>query len=131
MTFGIWFACQILTPHFGGRDHLVSAVQRQGKRKKDGSTPTIFLSWKDIEKKLQYQKRNLDMEKSIVTRKKLSRKALGTKAPWVNDDALQPGGALSRQLNHDKPQCPKPVTVSGVAFKLCRWDIRENIIAQV
>ena len=29
---------------FCGRDHLVSAVQRQGTRKKDGSTPTTNVS---------------------------------------------------------------------------------------
>ena len=92
------------TTNCGGRYHLVSAVQRLGIRKKDGSTPTTNVSaWIEIGKKWQDRKRNLDMEKSIVTRNIASKKALGTKAPRVNDDALQPGGALGRRLNHDKP----------------------------
>ena len=36
----------------------------------------------------------------------------------VNDDALQPGGALARQPNHDKPHYPKPLTGSGVSCQL-------------
>ena len=47
----------------------------------------------------------------------------------VNDDALQLGGALVRQLNHDKPHWTNPVTSSGVACQLCIWDGGENIIA--
>ena len=58
------------------------------------------------------------MEKSAVTRKIALKKSLGTKAPRVNDDALQPGGALARRLNHDKPHCPMPVTGSEVSCQL-------------
>ena len=65
------------------------------------------------------------------TRNIASKKALGTKAPMVNDDALQPGGALARRINHDKPHWLKPVTGSGVAYQLCRWANGEYIIAQV
>ena len=54
-----------------------------------------------------------------------------TKSPRVNNDALQLGGALFRRLNRDKPQWPKPVIGSGVAFQLCRWDSREKMMAQV
>ena len=69
------------------------------------------------------------MEKSIVTRMFASKKALGTRAPRDNDDALQPGGALARQLNHDKPHWLKPVTGPGGACQLYWWTIRENNIA--
>ena len=68
---------------------------------------------------------------SAVTRKIAPKKALGTKTPRVNDDALQSRGALAGQLNNGNPQYPMPVTVLLVAFQLCQWDIRENIIAQV
>ena len=71
------------------------------------------------------------MDKSDVTRKIASKKALGTKAPKVNYDALQTGVALARQLNHDKPHWPMPVTGSGLACQLCQWDSKENIIAKV
>ena len=37
------------------------------------------------------------MDQSIVTRKIALKKDLGTKAPRVNDYALQPGGALYGQ----------------------------------
>ena len=38
----------------------------------------------------------MDTERSDVTRKFSSKKALGTKAPSVIDDVLQLGGALDR-----------------------------------
>ena len=41
-----------------------------------------------------------------------------TKTPKVNYDAMQPGGALERQINHDRPHWPKSVTGSGVACRL-------------
>ena len=66
-------------------------------------------------------KRKLDTEQSVLIREDASNKALTMKLPRVNDDALQPVGALDRRLNHDKPHCPKLVTGSGVAFQLCRW----------
>ena len=49
------------------------------------------------------------MKMSAVTRKIALKKALGTKAPMVNDDVLQPGGALDRRLNRDKLQWPMSV----------------------
>ena len=49
----------------------------------------------------------------------------------VNDDVLQLGGALARQLNHDKAYFTNPVTGSEVACQLCQWDSGEKIIAQV
>ena len=55
----------------------------------------------------------------ISTRDILLKKALVTKAPRVNDYALQPLGSLSRRLNHDKPHWTNPVTCSGVVFQLC------------
>ena len=71
------------------------------------------------------------MEQSIVTRKVVPKKALVTKASRVNDGSLQPGGALSRRLHHDKPHWTKPVAGSVLDCKLCRWNSGENIIAQV
>ena len=54
--------------NFGGRDHLVSAVQRRGIRKNDGSKPNTTVSARrEIEKKRQDWKRKLDKEKSAVT----------------------------------------------------------------
>ena len=52
---------------FGGREHLVSVVQRQGIRKNDGSKLTTTVSAQiEIEKKRQYQKRKLDMDMSAI-----------------------------------------------------------------
>ena len=61
------------------------------------------------------------MEHSIVIRNIVLKKALGTKAPRVNDDTLQLGGALDRRLIHDNPHWKKPVTGSGVFCQLCLW----------
>ena len=45
---------------FGSRDHLVSAVQRRGIIKKDGSKPTTtFSAQKEIEKKRKYRIRKI------------------------------------------------------------------------
>ena len=105
---------------FCSRDHLVSAVQQRGIRKKDGYITTTTASARiEIGKKRKYRKRKLDTEKSAATIKISSMKALGKKAPRVNDDALQPGGALDRRLNHENPHCPMTLTGSGVAFQLC------------
>ena len=59
------------------------------------------------------------------------KKALGTNADRFNDDRLQLGGALARKLNNDKPHWTKPVTGSGLAFKMSQWDSAGKIIAQV
>ena len=59
------------------------------------------------------------MDKSIVTRKIASKKALVTKSPRVIDDLQQPVLSLARQLNHDNTHWPKPVTGSVVACKMC------------
>ena len=105
---------------FGGRNHLVSALQIRGMRKKYGSTPTTTVSSRrEIEKKRKDRKRKLDKEKSIVTRNIASNETMVIKTPRVNDDALQTGGALDRQLNHDKPHWPIPVKYSGVSYQLC------------
>ena len=128
----LFFLANIDPKKFCGRDHLVLAVQRKGTRKKDGSTPTTTVSARaEIEKKHQYQKRNLEMEISIVTRNIAPEKILGMKANRVNDDVLQPGGTLARRINHDKQQWTMPEKGSGVSCKLCWWDSREKIIAQV
>ena len=62
------------------------------------------------------------MYQSISTGKASQKKALLTKAPTVNDDALQPGCALAGKLNCDKPHWPNPVIGSGVSYQLCQWD---------
>ena len=84
------FCLENIDPNcFCGRDHLVSAVQRQGIRKKYGSTTTTTVSaHRDLEKKRQHPKRKLDMEMFAVTRKNAPKKDVVTKAPRVNDDAL-------------------------------------------
>ena len=83
--------------NFGVRNHLVSAVQQRGIRKKYGSThANTILARREIEKKGQYLKRNLDMDMSVVTKKTISKKDVVTKTHRVNDDALQPGCALDR-----------------------------------
>ena len=65
-------------------------------KKNDGSTHTTNVSeYKATEKKHQYIKGNLDMEKSIIIRKTASKKVFGTKKPRVNGDALKPGGTLA------------------------------------
>ena len=61
----------------------------------------------------------MDMEKSIVTINTALKKALGTKAPSVNDDVLQLGGTLAKQLNHYKPHWSNPVAGLVVAYQLC------------
>ena len=105
---------------FGGHDHLVSVVQCQGIRNKYGYTITTTVSsWKVIEKKRKYQKSKLDRDQYILTRKDASNKALVTKSPSVNGDVLQPGGALARRLNNEKPHRKNTVTDSGVDCKLC------------
>ena len=71
------------------------------------------------------------MEQSISTINAASNNPLVTNLPKVNGYALQPGCALSRRLNHDKPHWSKPVTGSEVAYQLCLWANGENIIAQV
>ena len=60
------------------------------------------------------------MDQYILTRKIASKRALGTRAPMVNGDVMQLGGALARQLNHDTPHWPKPVKGSGVACQICQ-----------
>ena len=60
------------------------------------------------------------MEQSILTRNDAPNKALATNSARVNDDTLQPGGTLDRQINNDNPHCPKPVTGSEVAYQLCQ-----------
>ena len=79
------------------------------------------LARREIEKKRKDRKRNMDIEMSAVMREIAPKKALGTKAPRFNDDALQPGGALARRLNYDKPHWPISVTYSGVSCQLCQW----------
>ena len=54
-----------------------------------------------------------------------------TNVPKLTDDAMQPDGALSQRLNHDKPHWMKPVTGSVVAFKLCLWASGYKFIAQI
>ena len=64
------FLAKINPTIFCGRDYLVSAVQRQGIRKKYGYTPTTTVSARrEIEHKRQDRKRKLDMEMSSVMRK--------------------------------------------------------------
>ena len=72
--------------------------------------------------KRQDCKRNLYMEQYISTRRAASNKVLESKSPFVNDYALKLGGALYRRLNIDKPYCHHPVTGSGLACQLCKWD---------
>ena len=65
--------------NFGRCNHLVSEVQCRGIRKHYRSTPTTnFSERKEIEKKLKYRKRKLYIEKSIVARNVISKKALVT-----------------------------------------------------
>ena len=71
------------------------------------------------------------MEHSISTINAAYKKALVMKASRVNYDVLQPGGALARQLNHDKPHWPKPVTGLGVTCQLLQWASGEKVVAQV
>ena len=52
------------------------------------------------------------------------------KAPKVNDDALQLGGALAKLLNHDKPHWPNTVTGSRVACIVCQWYSGEKFIPE-
>ena len=59
------------------------------------------------------------MDQYITTTMSAPKNPLITKAPKVNYDSLQPGGALVQRLNHDKIHWPNPVTRSGVAFQLC------------
>ena len=60
------------------------------------------------------------MYKSVVTRNISSNKSLEMNMPRVDDYGLQPGGALARPLNNDKPHCTNLVTGSLVACQLCR-----------
>ena len=63
--------------NFGGHNHLVSAVQRQGIRNKDGYTPTTTV--KEIilkENKCQESKKKLDMDQYITTTNSVSNKPL-------------------------------------------------------
>ena len=71
------------------------------------------------------------MDQYISTRKAAQKKALLTKAPTVNNDALQPGGALAGKINCDKPHWPNPVIGSGVSFQLCPWDSGQKVFAQI
>ena len=73
----------------------------------------------------------MDMEKSDVTRKIASKKALGINSPKVNGDALQQGGGLDGKLNHDKPHWSILVTSPGVSCQKNCSAIGENIISQV
>ena len=62
---------------FGGCNHLVYTVQRQGIRKKYGSTPTTtFSARQEIEKKLRDHKRDMNLDQSILTRNIASKKIL-------------------------------------------------------
>ena len=60
----------------------------------------------------------MNMEQYISTRKFSSKKALEIKACKVDDDVMQPGGALARQLNHDKTHCINPVICSVLACQI-------------
>ena len=117
------FLAKIKPTIFSSRNNLASAVQRKGIIKEDWSTTNITVSERKAkENKWKYCNRNLEMEKSISTREDSLKKALATNAHRVNDDDLQLGGALSRQLNHSNPHWQKKVTGSGVPCKLCWWD---------
>ena len=133
--YDLWrlvFLSKIDPTHFGGRDHLVSAIQQQGIIKKYGSITTPNVSeWREIEKKWQDRNRKLDMEMSSTTRKNTPKKDVRTKVSRVNDDAVQPGGALARQPNCENLHWSMSVTGSGVAYQLCWWASGENIISQV
>ena len=103
------------------------------KKHYGSANTTTVSSRKLIEKKRKYCKRKLDMEQSILIRKAALKKAAPKKAfviksPRVNDDALQPWGALARLINHDKPHCTNPVAGSGVTCQLCWSSCGENII---
>ena len=71
------------------------------------------------------------MDQYISTRKAALNNELVTKAPKANDDALQLGGTLARQLNHDKPHWPNPLTGSSVSYQLCQWDSGEKVIGKI
>ena len=97
--------------------------------KKDRYTPTMNVSSQmEIWKKPHEHNSNMGMEMSTETRKIVSKKALVKKVPILNDDALQPGGALARRLNYDKPHCKIPVTCSILACQLFLWASGGNII---
>ena len=68
--------------NFGGRDHLVSAVQRQGIRKNHGSTTpsTAVSARRGIEKKRQYRKRKMDKGMSACNKKKYIKEGLGNES---------------------------------------------------
>ena len=53
------------------------------------------------------------------------------KAPRVDYDLLQLVCALDSKLNRENPKWTKPVTGSGLAFKMSQWDSAGKIIAQV
>ena len=75
----LFFLAKIDPTNFGGRDHLVSAVQRQGIRKNHGSTTpsTAVSARRGIEKKRQYRKRKMDKGMSACNKKKYIREGLG------------------------------------------------------
>ena len=118
--------------NFGGRDYLISSFQRQGIRNKDRSTPINTVSEQlTKENKWQQRKLKLDMDQFISTRKVVLKNTSLKHLPKVDDDALQLGGTLARQLRRVKPHCPKPVTSSGVACQLCLWDSVQKVIEHI
>ena len=84
----------------------------------------------DIKETLIYEEE--DINGYVHCNEKIApEKALGTTKPRVNDDVLKLGGFLDRHLSHDKTHLTISVLGSVVAFKLCKWDSGENIIAKV
>ena len=66
----------------------------EAKEKKYGSTPTTTVSsWREIEKKLQYQNRKLETEMSAVTRKFHQRRTWERSHP----------GLMMRRCNQEAP----------------------------
>ena len=84
---------------------------------------TGYYCFRNIIQRKKHQERNqkLDINRSITTRKSAPNNTLVMKAPEATDDVLQPGGALSRRLNHDMPHWLKTVKISVVSCQLCWW----------
>ena len=69
------------------------------------------------------------MEQSISTRKDVSNIPMVKKKPKVNDDTLQPVGALVRQINHNNPNWKNPVSSSLiVSIFFMEWWIEGHCI---
>ena len=69
------------------------------------------------------------MDQYITNRTSAPKKQFATNLPKVTDDALQPGGTLEWWINHENPNCPKPVTSSVVACQIYWWASGEKVIA--